>query len=397
MQCFQKDPNLRVSAKKLLKHSWIVNARRSDSVVPTQPTKYDEAVKSVQQWNEALKTPANGSLRRISRPTSSSPVAGLHEQPSVLVTPAPPKTNLALPKARASADDFRSPEGISTPTLRILSVCRKLTVLGDDNWDDDFASSISPSALNLPHLKPQDNFAGMLSPDKLKAYASFVSLGDEENWDNNFEGDLTVNESSGISDHDPLQTIRPYSAKKTSPEREEAEVRRMSERRTPSGASKPRPESPAKSQPIHKQLVSLSQPTQRYREDSVEDYSDLVATNDAVFDHHVGALRVRTLPTSSHESPANIVCSDTTMAPYYLDSSIPPTCRISLVRQAVASGDRHLPLRRTRTRRCDGRAPRSRSRGMPRMRMTRTFRISSGRKPSDRILLRARVDRSTTR
>ena len=81
----------------------------------------------------------------------------------------------------------------------------------DDNWDKDFATAISPSALHLPHLKPQDNFAGKLSADKLKAYASQdVSSQDQENWDDNFEGDLTVKSPMQITDADPLQTIRPY-------------------------------------------------------------------------------------------------------------------------------------------------------------------------------------------
>lgn len=64
MQCFQKDPNLRVSARKLLKHPWIVNARRSDSVVPKKSTEYEEAVKSVQEWNEALRSPSAGTLKK---------------------------------------------------------------------------------------------------------------------------------------------------------------------------------------------------------------------------------------------------------------------------------------------------------------------------------------------
>ncbi|KAH0389234.1 hypothetical protein KCU92_g136, partial [Aureobasidium melanogenum] len=42
MQCFQKDPNLRVTAKKLLKHPWILSGRRSDQPV-AKPTQYDEA------------------------------------------------------------------------------------------------------------------------------------------------------------------------------------------------------------------------------------------------------------------------------------------------------------------------------------------------------------------
>ena len=89
MQCFQKNPNLRISAKRLLKHPWILSAKRTVSVVPTKPTEYDEAVKSVQEWNEALKSPNNGSLRRASRPLSSSLGPPKKEPPPSLKTPAP--------------------------------------------------------------------------------------------------------------------------------------------------------------------------------------------------------------------------------------------------------------------------------------------------------------------
>ncbi|KAL8682760.1 MAG: hypothetical protein Q9186_001182 [Xanthomendoza sp. 1 TL-2023] len=191
MQCFQKDPNLRVSARKLLKHPWIVNARRSDSVVPKKPTEYEEAVKSVQQWNEALKSPNAGSLRRSTRPNSSSPGPGKREAPNVLATPAKGPLNLAKP--RLTTEHFRSPDGNN-----------------DDNWDDDFASAISPSALQLPHLRPHDNFGGLLSAEKLKAYASFETVTEEENWDENFEGDLTVKSPLQMTSSDPLRTIRPY-------------------------------------------------------------------------------------------------------------------------------------------------------------------------------------------
>lgn len=191
MQCFQKDPNLRVSARKLLKHPWIVNARRSDSVVPKKPTEYEEAVKSVQQWNEALKSPDAGSLRKATRPASSSPGPGKREASSAFATLA--KDPLNLVKPRLTTKDFQSPENQA-----------------DDNWDDDFASAISPSALQLPHLRPHDNFGGLLSAEKLKAYASFETVTEEANWDENFEGDLTVKSPLQLTNLDPLETIRPY-------------------------------------------------------------------------------------------------------------------------------------------------------------------------------------------
>ncbi|EDU46906.1 serine/threonine-protein kinase 3 [Pyrenophora tritici-repentis Pt-1C-BFP] len=159
MECFQKNPTLRISAKRLLKHPWILSAKRTVPAVPTKPTEYQEAVKSVQEWNEALKSPS--SLRRSSRLST-----GL-QRPSLVGAnsagsgsrPAPVNVNLNIPKHRPTAESFRSPE-----------------LDHDDNWDNDFAESISPRALQMPHLKPQDNFAGLFSNDRLKAFASFESV-----------------------------------------------------------------------------------------------------------------------------------------------------------------------------------------------------------------------------
>ncbi|KAI9811649.1 MAG: hypothetical protein M1827_005398 [Pycnora praestabilis] len=275
MQCFQKDPNLRVSARKLLKHPWIVNARRSDSVVPTQPTKYDEAVKSVQQWNEALKSPNAGSLRRASRPMSSSPIPGRKDPLPVIATPA--KGPLSLAKPRSTAEQFRSPEGVA-----------------DDNWDDDFTSAISLSALHLPHLKPHDNFGGTLSSDKLKAYASFDTVTEEENWDDNFEGDLTVKSPLQLTETDPLQTIRPYFPKRADTE----DIRRNPPTRSPEQkASHPDqqrlPSYPSEAQPMKTKLALSSRPPALFRENSIEDYSDLIATNDAAFEKRLHVMSIQ--------------------------------------------------------------------------------------------------------
>lgn len=68
LQCFQKDGNLRISARKLLRHPWMMAAKRqADQTkrdqIPraVQPTSgYDDTVQRVQEWNEAL----NGTLSR---------------------------------------------------------------------------------------------------------------------------------------------------------------------------------------------------------------------------------------------------------------------------------------------------------------------------------------------
>lgn len=61
----------------------------------------------------------------------------------------------------------------------------------EDNWDDDFASIISPAALQLPRGKlSENNFVGLQSIDRLKSFAS--NDGTDENWGDDFEGDITV-------------------------------------------------------------------------------------------------------------------------------------------------------------------------------------------------------------
>ncbi len=240
MQCFQKDPNLRVSARKLLKHPWIVSAKRSDAVVPNKPTEYDEAVRSVQEWNEALKSPNAGSLRRASRPMSSSPIPGRREVPHSLSTPA--KGPLSRAKSKVNPDHFRSPSSTA-----------------DDNWDDDFDTAISPRALRLPHLRPQDNFGGLLSSERLKQFASFESPTGRVNWDNDIRGKFAFDDTSQISPSDPLETIRP------------SQSRRADTRHNKTSFSKPSPTKPhpkvsrehAMPPTLHQsdQLSRINQPT----------------------------------------------------------------------------------------------------------------------------------------
>ncbi|KAK6339114.1 hypothetical protein TWF696_009897 [Orbilia brochopaga] len=121
MQCFQKDPNLRVSARKLLRHPWIIKTRP----VSKEPNpKYVDDVRSVQQWNEALKMPLDI--------TSSRSKAAL---------------SLQAPQAR---EGNQSRTGFAA--LQESSF--------DDNWDDDFTTSINSSSFDLTHFKTHDIFSG---------------------------------------------------------------------------------------------------------------------------------------------------------------------------------------------------------------------------------------------
>ncbi|KAE8390604.1 hypothetical protein BDV23DRAFT_154909 [Aspergillus alliaceus] len=263
MQCFQKDPNLRVSARKLLKHPWIANARRSDSVVPKKSTEYEEAVKSVQEWNEALRSPEAGTLRKPFRHDYQSPAP----LPSSRSTPT--KDVLPSPISRSVADRFRSPDSTE-----------------EDNWDDDFATAISPSALQLPHLRPQDNFGGMLSSEKLKAFASLdgTVLRSDENFDE-FDDSFRTSLQFGYSD--PLETIRPFPSKQTDIEDTQLQNEpgypinksTMAMHNVPILTQNPVPP------------MRQPRPASYYKENSVEDYSDLIQANEDVLDRKLAVFR----------------------------------------------------------------------------------------------------------
>lgn len=292
-----------MSARKLLKHAWIVGSRRTDAPVAKPPANFSEAVEEVKQWNEALKSPNGaGSFRTSTRSNVASPMPSRRDPPlrsvhndqqSVgLLTPA--KGPLSLAKPKHAAEAFRSPE--STGMLTYSPIGDILTELGDDNWDDDFATAISPSALHLPQFKPQDNFGGMLSSDRLKAFASFdMSNDNSDNWDHNFEGDLTTIKGPRKiieADNLELETIRPYKVKPTviTQNITPAVAPKKIGRKT-SYSAPPRPKPAVRSQTDAK-FVLPSRPPNMYREQSVEDYSDLFVDNDSVFNRRLDIDKV---------------------------------------------------------------------------------------------------------
>lgn len=152
------------------------------------------------------------------------------------------------------------------------------SVADDDNWDDDFATAISPAALQLPLIKPQDHFGGMLSADRLKQFASMDHSRDiSASWDEDYDGDLvTVKKSNSFLEEDPLEkTIRP--GWKLTPKAERSsearsfEDTRPSRKRIAGGTPRQR----LSSRNLGSKFELPSRPDLAYREQPVEDYSDL--------------------------------------------------------------------------------------------------------------------------
>ncbi|KAJ4326541.1 Protein kinase of the Mitotic Exit Network [Fusarium piperis] len=318
MQCFQKDPNLRVTARKLLRHPWITGCRRTEAPVSKAPANFSDAVEEVKQWNKALKS-SESSLRAST---------GSESGPSTrFLGGTPAKGSLTLAKPRPGAEAFSKPE-----------------LADDDNWDDDFATAISPSALQLPHLKPQDNFGGLLSSDRLKAFAS-VNDGrnDSSTYDDDFEGELmTIKGPNHWQDNDPQeQTIRPLPKKTTKTPEPKSHSRNKSSSSRAVGSGRTR--SPTKS---HFNKFELpSRPDVVYREHSVEDFSDLFVDNDSVFTHKVNQAVRR--GSRQSDAPQLFHPSDLTTLPRSMQDPVGSSIKKKPSSRPSVLPDR--PMRRTRS------------------------------------------------
>jgi len=170
---------------------------------------------------------------------------------------------------------------------------------GDDNWDDDFATSISPSALQLPHLKPHDNFGGLFSSDRLKSFASIDNAANtgNENWDESYEGDLMTIKPQGTQRkfYDPdsvdLETIRPTPQKP----KIKTDVTLVA---APQGHSRKHSSTAPQHQKISindlgpSRFVLPPRQVALFREQTNEDYSDLFTDNDSIFDRRLNLVKV---------------------------------------------------------------------------------------------------------
>ncbi|ORX54202.1 Pkinase-domain-containing protein [Piromyces finnis] len=190
LQCFQKDYNLRISAKKLLKHPWIQNARKKLNSDVENIGCWDEQINTVKKWNEAL--------------------IDIEKNPVVLELPQ--QSNSERPIHEANFNNL-----LAEPENE------------DENWDEDFQyesmgntefmnklqfPQIINNTSNKGEIKDKEN---TIKPKKIlvdteaSIRASSISLynckeGVLENWDDDFD---VEDEESQLCDSSVTYTITP--------------------------------------------------------------------------------------------------------------------------------------------------------------------------------------------
>ncbi|KAI9237137.1 MAG: hypothetical protein BYD32DRAFT_443559 [Podila humilis] len=186
MQCFQKDCNLRVSAKKLSKHPWIQMSKKKvtgsqrsrEKAIPA----YEEAVKSVQQWNEALKGTSSSSGRNsgnIRRLTSERVRPNIPAMADIFISPRAQSRESAVLAMDLQQQQrgrvITHPAPLPVPQFNIPAISNNVTVNlnnnpntnnnnpsfwhedSKDNWDDDFSDSITSIRLAALEFRDQDD------------------------------------------------------------------------------------------------------------------------------------------------------------------------------------------------------------------------------------------------
>jgi hypothetical protein len=146
----------------------------------------------------------------------------------------------------------------------------------------------------------------MFSADRLKSFASIdvATESGNDNWDENFEGDLvTIRGPRKFveADTQELETIRPYPSRPRVNSNAVPSVQSLAPMASKNVTRKrsitipSRPKSSHKSQPAAK-FALPARPAALFREQTVEDYSDLYFENESVFDRRLNLLKVPSPP-----------------------------------------------------------------------------------------------------
>ncbi|ORX91461.1 hypothetical protein K493DRAFT_50780 [Basidiobolus meristosporus CBS 931.73] len=146
MQCFQKDQNLRVSAKKLLKHPWIQSVLKRSVFRSQVSSKFDEDVRSVQLWNAALKETYSSPRVNMNSSERRKKFAATYRSPEDMDGGIPTR-----PNAEKLFNLTFSPYPSPAPIKAKLASTSIEPETDEDIWDDDFI--VSDSDLSLSRMK----------------------------------------------------------------------------------------------------------------------------------------------------------------------------------------------------------------------------------------------------
>ncbi|SPO21335.1 related to MAPKK kinase [Ustilago trichophora] len=226
LHCFQKDANLRVSARKLLRHPWMVSARKQLEQLKSGGsiragggaalnTPHEEAVKSVQEWNQALKEPPKQAVQRLQEPeTLRAPM-----QPSLrrvnaiaaeLGTAKPLARKGRLPSRPTLPVDFSPPSAPRREAGTEAATRPSSKLLGTGPEKSANTEAATAHASNNKQPPSPANGSGFRTP--LAGAAPATSLMDhrvkladlqqpesvDDNWDDDFEEDITTTKIAAL-------------------------------------------------------------------------------------------------------------------------------------------------------------------------------------------------------
>lgn len=136
----------------------------------------------------------------------------------------------------------------------------------------------------------------MFSSDRLKSFAS-IDVGSDsgnDNWDENFEGDLVTIKGPrrfAEPDYQELDTIRPYTANPKSNSELKLPIASSNLARKRS-LTLPHRTKPAHTNQHASKFALPTRPATLFREKTIEDYSDLYFENESVFDRRLNVMKV---------------------------------------------------------------------------------------------------------
>jgi serine/threonine protein kinase len=163
MQCFQKEPMLRQSADKLLKHRWISAALKRTQSDTSAREAAATPVKAVEDYNAKKKA-------AVSSPTKFPDPSSKRDKSRTKGTSSKSSSRHASekrPSRKGSADEKAHVE------LKVSKASKYKEEEDDENWDDDFAEPATKPKAEKPK-------ASTMRPSKT---STFVEDDNDDDWD----------------------------------------------------------------------------------------------------------------------------------------------------------------------------------------------------------------------